>query len=297
MFLTCKEQSFYQFAQYFCRRKQNYMTRIKHTFLLFVAAVMSLHAVPAGGQNTDMMYADTLATDSTFAALTAETPATCCTHRMTLGRVAVPAALLGIGIWGVGNDWMDFINREVREEVQENIDRKLTVDDYMQYAPAAATLALGWCGVKARHTTGQRLVIMAMATAIMGATVTGMKHAWGEMRPDGTSRTSFPSGHTATAFMGAEMLRIEYGAHSPWIAVAGYSVAAGVGFFRVYNNRHWLNDIIAGAGLGMLSTRMAYWLYPKVFGRRQNGRRECPAVVATPYYGSGAAGVQATILF
>lgn len=270
---------------------------MKHFVLLITVAVLSLKTIPLLGQNTEVGNTNTLVADSTHSAMTPPKSAICDTHRLTLKRVAVPAALLGIGIWGVGNDWMDYLNREVREEVQEDIDQKLTIDDYMQLAPAAATMALGWCGVKAKHSTGQRLIIMAMATAIMGGMVTGMKYAWGELRPDGTSRNSFPSGHTATAFMGAEMLRIEYGEHSPWIAVAGYSVAAGVGFFRVYNNRHWVNDIIAGAGLGMLSTRMAYWLYPKLFGKLRDGRRVCPAVVASPYYNCGYVGLQASVLF
>ena len=30
----------------------------------------------------------------------------------------------------------------------------------------------------------------------------------------------------------------------------------------MYNNRHWLTDVAAGAGIGILSTKIAYWLYP-----------------------------------
>lgn len=286
---------------------------------LFITAVLSLNAVPTVGQevknevshDTITSYDGRINPAPTVETtrpqdLTTPRPYNLKTlqphnlkqpHDLTLKRIAIPAALVGIGVWGVGNDWMDGFNREVREEVNENIDTKITVDDYMQLVPAVATLALGWCGLKPKHTMGKRLVIMAMATAIMGTTVTGMKYAWGELRPDGTTRNSFPSGHTATAFMGAEMLRIEYGHHSPWIAVAGYTVATGVGFFRVYNNRHWVNDIIAGAGIGMLSTRLAYWLYPKIFGKKVNGHLVCPQVVASPYYYNGSAGLQATILF
>ena len=70
---------------------------------------------------------------------------------------------------------------------------------------------------------------------------------------------SFPSGHTFTAFTGAEILRREYGEEYPWIAVAGYAVAVTVAAMRVYNNRHWLGDVCAGAGLGILSVTLAYW--------------------------------------
>jgi len=84
------------------------------------------------------------------------------------------------------------------------------------------------------------------------------------MRPDSSNRLSFPSGHTAQAFISAEFLRQEYKDISPWIGVAGYAVAVGTGFLRRYNNKHWLNDVIAGAGVGILSTHLSYWLYPKI---------------------------------
>ena len=98
----------------------------------------------------------------------------------------------------------------------------------------------------------------------MGVTVNVTKNLTKVERPDGSARNSFPSGHTATAFMGAELLRREYWNVSPWIGIAGYAVAAGTGFFRIYNNRHWLTDVLAGAGVGILSVQAAYWLYPAI---------------------------------
>lgn len=221
------------------------------------------------------------------------------THRFSIKRLILPASLLAVGLWGVGNDWMDGLNSQVKEEMQENIDHKFTYDDYMQFAPAAATYVLDWCGVKARHSLKDRTIILAMSGLIMATVTTTMKYTFREMRPDGSARNSFPSGHTATAFMGAEMLRAEYWHKSPWIGVAGYAVAAGVGFFRIYNNRHWLNDIIAGAGVGILSTRLAYWLYPKIFRDRgcENARGSRAAILAAPFYGGGQAGVTACIVF
>ena len=64
--------------------------------------------------------------------------------------------------------------------------------------------------------------------------------------------------------MGAEFLRKEYQHVSPWIGITGYAVAAGTGFFRMYNNRHWLTDVLTGAGIGILSAKTAYWLYPTI---------------------------------
>ena len=81
----------------------------------------------------------------------------------------------------------------------------------------------------------------------------------GEERPDTKAHTSFPSGHTATAFMGAELVRLSYG---NWVGLGAYTVAAGIGFLRMYNERHWLNDVLAGAGFGILSANLAHLLLP-----------------------------------
>mgnify|MGYP003199246539 CR=1 FL=1 len=64
---------------------------------------------------------------------------------------------------------------------------------------------------------------------------------------------SFPSGHTATAFMTATMLTKEYGHISPWIGIGAYSVATATGLMRMANNKHWLSDVLTGAGIGILA--------------------------------------------
>ena len=61
------------------------------------------------------------------------------------------------------------------------------------------------------------------------------------------------------AFVGAEMIRKEYG--NAWGAGA-YAFASGIGFMRTYNDRHWLNDVIGGAGFGILAANIAYWVLP-----------------------------------
>ena len=81
-------------------------------------------------------------------------------------------------------------------------------------------------------------------------------------RPDGSGFNSFPSGHTATAFAGAEFLWQEYKEVSIWYGISGFIVATGTGAFRMYNNKHWLTDVVAWAGIGILSTKIAYWMHP-----------------------------------
>ena len=211
-------------------------------------------------------------------------------------QLVVPGTLIGVGIIGLESDWLKIQNKEIREELQENIDRKLTIDDFTQYMPMAATYGLNLCGIKGKHDYGDLTIILGTAYVLMGATVSAMKNITKVERPDGSARNSFPSGHTATAFMGAELLRREYWDVSPWIAVAGYAIAAGTGFFRMYNNRHWLTDVIAGAGIGILSVQVAYWLYP-VISKTFFHKRYLKNTYISPYMSEYGKGISCTIAF
>lgn len=142
---------------------------------------------------------------------------------------------------------------------------KLTFDDYMQYSPVLIMWGLNAFGnIEPYHKFKQQTTILAMASLTSLALVQGTKTFVKRRRPDTGATNSFPSGHTATAFLCAEMLHQEYGHHSPWISITGYSIAAFTGYMRVYNERHYIGDIVAGAGFGMLSARLAYWLAPRV---------------------------------
>ena len=84
-------------------------------------------------------------------------------------------------------------------------------DDYLQYAPVALTVGLKAAGYESRSSWGRMLTSDALSVAVMTAGVNGIKYSIKRMRPDGSRRNSFPSGHTATAFMSAAMLHKEYG--------------------------------------------------------------------------------------
>jgi len=133
------------------------------------------------------------------------------------------------------------------------------IDDYIQYAPMAANISMGWLGVEAKHSGRERVLTTGTAFCLMTAIAGGLKYTIHETRPDGTDNKSFPSGHAARAFMGAELVRTEYGTG---LGIAAYGTAFGVAYLRVYNDRHWVKDVVAGAGIGILSARMAYWLLP-----------------------------------
>ncbi len=208
----------------------------------------------------------------------------------------VPATLIAVGTWGNENDWFVKQNKEIRDELQENRHSALHIDDYTQFLPFAAALTLGNMGLKARHGLKQRAIAGGMAIAISQIFVQSLKYTTRTERPDHSKRNSFPSGHTTMAFVGAEMLWQEYHQQSPWIAYAGYAVAAGTGFMRMYNNRHWFSDVIAGAGFGILSTKLAYWLYPKIFHTTDNNRQTALNITPT-LCGEKSIGMAATLDF
>lgn len=138
-------------------------------------------------------------------------------------------------------------------------------DDYLQYAPAALTLGLKACGYESRSGWGRMIVSDAFSAVIMAGTVNGLKYSVGRLRPDGSRRNSFPSGHTATAFMTATMLHKEYGWRSPWFSIGGYTAAAVTGISRILNNRHWLSDVIAGGAIGIGSVHLGYFITDCIF--------------------------------
>ena len=138
-------------------------------------------------------------------------------------------------------------------------------DDYLQYAPAAVMLGMKTFGVEGRSSWGRMLVSDAFTVLLMASTVNTLKQTTHVVRPDGSNDHSFPSGHTATAFMTATMLTKEYGHISPLISIGAYTVASSTGLMRMANNKHWLSDVLTGAGIGILSAEIGYFLADLLF--------------------------------
>ncbi len=144
-----------------------------------------------------------------------------------------------------------------------------------------------------KHSPGQQTVLLLLSGAVANGISLGLKGTAGILRPDGTTANSFPSGHTTNAFVAAEFLHQEYKHRSGWYSVAGYSVAGATGVLRMLNNRHWLSDVLAGAGIGMLSTKAVYLAYP--WAHRKLTGRAPGKVGVVPTFGGGTAGFYAVI--
>ena len=210
-------------------------------------------------------------------------------HKFKAKQLIVPGSLITVGAVGIAfhdklGNW--------------GTGDHTKVDDYIQYLPVATNVFLGCCGVKHKHNFVDRVIISATAYAVEIALVKGLKYTVKETRPVGTDTKSFPSGHTATAFTGAELVRKEYG----WgVGSAAYAVAVATGALRVYNNKHWCNDVLAGAGIGILSANVAYWLYPlekKLFTPKKKKKGDaCMMMVPTYEARDNTVGLAFTAVF
>ncbi|MEP7144401.1 MAG: phosphatase PAP2 family protein [Ferruginibacter sp.] len=177
----------------------------------------------------------------------------------------IPAFMIAYGFSALKIDPLQDLNEEFREELWiEHSHNKVNIDNYLQFVPAAAVYGLNIAGVNGKNNLKDRSVIYFISNVFLNTIVSSLKSASKEQRPDGSSYKSFPSGHTTEAFASAEFLRQEYKDISAWYGIAGYATATATGLLRMYNNKHWLSDIVAGAGFGIISTKLAYWIYPAI---------------------------------
>ncbi len=203
----------------------------------------------------------------------------------------IPAVLISYGAIGIHNHSLKTIDANIQNAVVSPIDKKITIDDFTQYAPALSVYGLGAMGIKGKNNLRDKSIILSTSYLLMGITVFSLKHLTRIQRPDQSSFDSFPSGHTATAFLGAEFLYQEYKDVSIWYGISGYIVAAGTGGFRIYNNRHWFTDVVAGAGIGILSTKAAYWLYPAINKLLVSKKISNKKTTFIPYYDGRQLGI------
>ena len=185
--------------------------------------------------------------------------------------VGIPLFIAG---WALKGDKAMFrVNAKADQGGKRNTqlltDFKTGIDDYTQFFGPAMVVGLKLGGYEGRSDWPRLLASAGMSYAIMAVLVNSIKYSAKEMRPDGSTANSWPSGHTATAFVGASLLHKEYGlTRSPWWSVAGYGVATATGVMRVLNNRHWISDVMSGAGIGIMSTELGYALCDLMFKQK-----------------------------
>ncbi len=105
--------------------------------------------------------------------------------------------------------------------------------------------------------------VVSVGVSYAGKTV--LKSLIKEERPDHSDNKSFPSGHASMAFAAARSLDKEFRKDNIWIPIAGYAAATAIGVQRITSDRHHWYDVVAGAGLGIASAELTWWLSDKLF--------------------------------
>ena len=184
--------------------------------------------------------------------------------RKSIKPFIVPAVLITTGTI---LNYSDEAKQNFQNWMIENFAYSGNVDDWIRYIPGVAVFGLNAFGVKGKNNLGNCTAIL-IKTVVFNQVLTGtLKSAFNEERPNGGEH-SFPSGHTSIAFALAEFMHREYGGKSVWYSVGAYSCATTVGLMRVAKNAHWISDVIAGAGIGMLSTELVYLTHRYKWGKK-----------------------------
>jgi len=161
--------------------------------------------------------------------------------------------------------------------------------DHFHYSTAIFGTLAPILGATPKHELLDRTIYLSAGFFVSSAITLKLKKSMGVLRPDGTDTKSFPSGHATTAFAMAQWLREEYKASNPLLSYSGYLIATASSISRVSYHKHHLADVLTGAGIGMLSTKAIYALFPKGFSKSKNNRISLYPITVNDTYGITAA--------
>ena len=155
------------------------------------------------------------------------------------------------------------IDKTIQNKIEETDPQFSTsIDNYLKWVPLYSVFVLDAFGVQTKNDLKKQIKLVAASETIQSIVTNPLKKIVKEVRPGvSLNHNSFPSGHAATSFAGAEILRIEMKDNYPVLCYGGYAVAAATGILRLYNNKHWFSDVVAGALIGILSARLAYRMF------------------------------------
>lgn len=189
--------------------------------------------------------------------------------RFTSTQLIVPVSLMTAGVLTENR-----IKYQVADYRNKNLsDFHTKVDDVLQFSPQVAMYVFDIAGMKAKNDWKNQTAILVKGEIIALTSTVLLKKIINNTRPDGT-KYSFPSGHTANAFAGAVILSEEFKDNYPWVPYIAYGTAGAVGVLRMANNRHYISDVLFGAGLGFLSMKLAYWTHQYQWNKKEVNKKD-----------------------
>ena len=183
----------------------------------------------------------------------------------------VPAVLIGYGAYTFNGGGF-YTNQEANRDIHRLFPTYRThVDNYLIFAPYLELAAVELAGIESRNDRINTGLLILKGELIMLSSTFIVKALSHEERPDGSDNLSFPSGHTAQAFLAASIVHAEFRHKSQWYGVGAYTIATSVAALRMINTKHWQSDVVAGAGFGILSAHLAYLTHRNRWGRKAIG--------------------------
>jgi membrane-associated phospholipid phosphatase len=186
-------------------------------------------------------------------------------NKLKIKNLIIPGAFLIYGGLKPVINGIPKLDDKIMNNIQENYPGfHTTAADYLMWTPSASVYVMDAFKVRTQHTFKEHLILDAGSILVTGGLGFGMRKISEKINAYNSENTKFPSGHTANAFRGAEIVHQELKFSHPVLSYSGYVVAAGVGLLRIYDKDHFLSEVLAGAGLGILSTKLTYWIFEKV---------------------------------
>ena len=186
-------------------------------------------------------------------------------HYLEPASLIIPGTLIIYGTLKPVINGIPKLDNQIMTSIQEHHPGFHTnAANYLMWAPSASVYAMDAFKVETPHSFTQHLAIDAGSILLTGGIGYGMRIISSNIKAYKSDKTQFPSGHTANAFRGAEILHQELKDDHPVWSYSGYFLAAGVGILRMYTQEHFLSDVLTGAGLGIISTKLTYWIFQKL---------------------------------
>lgn len=162
------------------------------------------------------------------------------------------------------------LDNDIMEQVKKNHPGFHTnADSYLMWVPSASLYVMDAFKVKTKHSFQEHLLVDAGSFILTGGIGYVMRKVTENIEEYNTQGTRFPSGHAANAFRGAEIVYQELKHSHKLFSYSGYLVATTVGALRIYNKNHLLTEVLAGAALGIFSTKITYWVFDKAKYRKK----------------------------
>ena len=171
--------------------------------------------------------------------------------KLTYKSFIAPTALLATGAV--------LLNSELNGDIQTKSSKvfgatfRSGADNIFPFVPIAQIYLGKTLGFEPKTNYRNQTVNILVANTATVIVTEIAKRIAKRTRPDLSDNMSFPSGHSAVAFTNATLLYYEYKDSNFWYASSGFLFAGATAAFRLANNKHYASDVLAGAGIGMVS--------------------------------------------